>query len=555
MPALQKADASPELHRLQAHQVPAETQPRQPAGVEDALVGEVVNGEHGRDAPRRRTRPEHPGREHRQRGRSASRGRAARRSARRWSATQFEGRLRQKRESLGVVRDSRGRDAVQIVAIESSRDGRSARRGRRRLFVELQSGFRHQAAERDRKALDGRSPSACRGIAASRRRPDVRGGRSALEAAPTRRRPGPRSWRTAAPPTPPSGFHGRSRRVRPSPLSSQLMLREGLCHDRAVADREPPHRAPRAESRQTSELRALRAAPAGAGRRGRHAPRAARARASDPGTGVAAVARAQRQPSSPATRRRRATAASFEDIPLDLTDLRLMVRQTADVLRRFGALEADDHREVQALGRDMKLLTVVGSMVPQRLGTARRRRRASRRRRPPERSRQRAWWARCSRRRCGRFCHDAPRFCSSIRRWPLWTHSHCALVRRRAGLRRDHAGGRASSHLRPVHAALEVRAAHLPVLPEQRPHADHVVCDAGRAVPRLRVRRLSALSEGVRRPPRHAARSCRSSTASPRCRSTRPRFSAATTADAAAWSQPVAGRDARRRRGPVCTDF
>ena len=27
----------------------------------------------------------------------------------------------------------------------------------------------------------------------------------------------------------------------------------------------------------------------------------------------------------------------FEDIPLDLTDLRLMVRQTADILRRYGA--------------------------------------------------------------------------------------------------------------------------------------------------------------------------------------------------------------------------
>jgi formate dehydrogenase maturation protein FdhE len=49
----------------------------------------------------------------------------------------------------------------------------------------------------------------------------------------------------------------------------------------------------------------------------------------------------------------------FEDIPLDLTDLRLMVRQTADVLRRFGALEEADYHEVQTLGRDMKLLTVV----------------------------------------------------------------------------------------------------------------------------------------------------------------------------------------------------
>jgi FdhE protein len=50
----------------------------------------------------------------------------------------------------------------------------------------------------------------------------------------------------------------------------------------------------------------------------------------------------------------------FEDIPLDLTDLRLMVRQTADVLRRRGALDDGDYQKVQALGRDMKLLAIVG---------------------------------------------------------------------------------------------------------------------------------------------------------------------------------------------------
>jgi len=50
----------------------------------------------------------------------------------------------------------------------------------------------------------------------------------------------------------------------------------------------------------------------------------------------------------------------FEDIPLDLSDLRLIVRQTADVLRRYGALEELDYRKVQALGRDMKLLVVAG---------------------------------------------------------------------------------------------------------------------------------------------------------------------------------------------------
>jgi FdhE protein len=50
----------------------------------------------------------------------------------------------------------------------------------------------------------------------------------------------------------------------------------------------------------------------------------------------------------------------FEDIPLDLTDLRLMVRQTADVLRRFGALEQPDYEKAQTLGRDMQLLAAVG---------------------------------------------------------------------------------------------------------------------------------------------------------------------------------------------------
>ena len=50
----------------------------------------------------------------------------------------------------------------------------------------------------------------------------------------------------------------------------------------------------------------------------------------------------------------------FEDIPLDLSDLRLMVRQISDILRRYGALEEVDYQKVQALGRDMQLLTVTG---------------------------------------------------------------------------------------------------------------------------------------------------------------------------------------------------
>ena len=50
----------------------------------------------------------------------------------------------------------------------------------------------------------------------------------------------------------------------------------------------------------------------------------------------------------------------FEDIPLDISNLRLMVRQTADVLRRFGTIEEADYQKVQTLGRDMTLLAVTG---------------------------------------------------------------------------------------------------------------------------------------------------------------------------------------------------
>jgi FdhE protein len=51
----------------------------------------------------------------------------------------------------------------------------------------------------------------------------------------------------------------------------------------------------------------------------------------------------------------------FEDIPLELTDLRLLVRQTCDVLRRHGALDDADYAEIQLIGRDMKLLGVASA--------------------------------------------------------------------------------------------------------------------------------------------------------------------------------------------------
>jgi FdhE protein len=58
----------------------------------------------------------------------------------------------------------------------------------------------------------------------------------------------------------------------------------------------------------------------------------------------------------------------FEAVPLAVTDLRLMIRQTADVLRRFGALDDADYPVVEAMGRDMNLLAVVASWYRRSVG-------------------------------------------------------------------------------------------------------------------------------------------------------------------------------------------
>ena len=42
----------------------------------------------------------------------------------------------------------------------------------------------------------------------------------------------------------------------------------------------------------------------------------------------------------------------FGDIPLDWTDFRLTLRQTADILHRFDALERAEYEQIVALARD-----------------------------------------------------------------------------------------------------------------------------------------------------------------------------------------------------------
>ena len=47
----------------------------------------------------------------------------------------------------------------------------------------------------------------------------------------------------------------------------------------------------------------------------------------------------------------RRAVVRFADIPLDWTDFRLTLRQTADILRRFETLEQADYESIVALGR------------------------------------------------------------------------------------------------------------------------------------------------------------------------------------------------------------
>ena len=130
-------------------------------------------------------------------------------------------------------------------------------------------------------------------------------------------------------------------------------------YDPTVTHPDRPPRGARSESREVAELRAIKQ---------RHSElrdavdmhielvelhRRIRARVPLPSFALSAdILSRHRDEARPVLR--------FEDIPLELTDLRLLVRQIADVLRRYGSLEDADYQKVHALGRDMKLLGTVG---------------------------------------------------------------------------------------------------------------------------------------------------------------------------------------------------
>jgi FdhE protein len=131
------------------------------------------------------------------------------------------------------------------------------------------------------------------------------------------------------------------------------------CYDRTVNDPAArPPRPPRSESREALELQAIRAQhPELASAADMHLEllelqRRIQGRVPLPLLELSADVLERHQTHGRPLLR-------FEDIPLDQTDLRLMVRQTAEVLRRFGAIEQSDFQKAQALGRDGQLLAVV----------------------------------------------------------------------------------------------------------------------------------------------------------------------------------------------------
>jgi len=131
-------------------------------------------------------------------------------------------------------------------------------------------------------------------------------------------------------------------------------------YDCDVVDTVRPPRSPRHESREFTELQALRAAQPEL----REAIdlqiemlelyRRVQARVSVPWFDLSEAQVARHADEG-------RPLVAFEAIPIELTDLRLLVRQTAEAMHRHGVLDRADYDRVQALGRDMGLLVAVGN--------------------------------------------------------------------------------------------------------------------------------------------------------------------------------------------------
>lgn len=129
----------------------------------------------------------------------------------------------------------------------------------------------------------------------------------------------------------------------------------GPWYNLEVADPTRPARPPRSETREVAELRAIRAAhPELSDAVDMHIEllelqRRIQGRVALPSFELSEdIIRRHNDSGEPLLR--------FQDITIETSDLRLLVRQIADVLRRHGALEDADYQRIQTSGRDMNLL-------------------------------------------------------------------------------------------------------------------------------------------------------------------------------------------------------
>jgi hypothetical protein len=71
-------------------------------------------------------------------------------------------------------------------------------------------------------------------------------------------------------------------------------------------------------------------------------------------------------------RQQRRPMLQFKDIPIDWTDFRLIIRQTADILNRFDTLDSPQFDQIQALARDGQIEAVVTGWYEAAMAPARR---------------------------------------------------------------------------------------------------------------------------------------------------------------------------------------
>lgn len=71
-------------------------------------------------------------------------------------------------------------------------------------------------------------------------------------------------------------------------------------------------------------------------------------------------------------RQQRKPMLQFKDIPIDWSDFRLMLRQTADILKRFETLDPPEYDRIQSLARDGQIDAVVSSWYEAAMTPARR---------------------------------------------------------------------------------------------------------------------------------------------------------------------------------------